>query len=638
MAYTISKQWRSKIASVADVLSKMRPGMNIFVGTGVAEPRTLIKHLMASNEGNLRDLELIQLLSFGDALPVDERYSKKYRLKTFFSGWTASEAITAGRVDFVPSQSFRLPWLFKSGVIDIDAAFVQISPPNEAGFSSFGISVDVARYAMERASIVVGEINEGIPRTHGDTVVHVDDFDHLVYSVDPPIYFPRWPVDKVFEKVAENVASVIEDGSCVAFFIGPLFESLSRQLAHKKNLGVHSLMITDALMDLIRSGAVTNRYKSFFKYKSVASYAMGTKELMAWLDDNPLVEFQGIDVTTDPSSTSRNDRFITILPARKIDLTGNITLHVGKGNVTPGTGETHDAFYGSNLSKGGRAIFALPSRNLEGESNILLSVKNLPHQFTSRESLDLIVTEFGVASMRGRSVRERALALIDIAHPDDRGELVRKAKETNILYPDQIYLTEYGHLFPADIVYTHLFPGNSTVRFRAIRPSDEEEMRKLFYRFSDRAVYYRYFSPIKTMPHMMMQEYVNVDYSHIMSIVGVIEESGRVPRIVAEGRYALSADRPYADVAFVVDEKFQGVGIGSFLLNALIVIARKRGIEGFTADVLVENKPMLKVFEKASFPLHAIVREGTYELTIHFAEVSEHSYNDMNTDASEMGS
>jgi len=259
MTYEIFAQWKDKVVSPEVVLDEIKPGMNIFLGTGVTEPRTLVKQLMASTKGNLRDLELIQLLSFGDALPVDERYSRKYRLKTFFSGWVASEAITAGRVDFIPSRTSRIPWLFKSGIIDVDAAFVQISPPDEAGFSSFGVSVDVARYAMEHASLVVGEINEHIPCTHGDTAVHLDNFNYLVRSTEPPIYFPRWPVDKVFDKVAENVASIVEDGSCVAFFIGPLFEALARHLAHKRNLGVHSLMMTDALMDLIKSGAVNEQ-------------------------------------------------------------------------------------------------------------------------------------------------------------------------------------------------------------------------------------------------------------------------------------------------------------------------------------------------------------------------------------------
>ncbi len=618
MSHKSLPEYQRKIVSPETVLEKIKPGMNIFLGTGMAEPRTLVKHLISSSAHNLRDLELIQILSLGDALPVDERSSSKYRLKTFFSGWSASEAITAGRVDFIPSRASRIPWLFKSGIIDVDAAFIQISPPDDSGFSSFGVSVDAARHAMEHASLVVGEINEHVPCTHGDTVVHTDAFDYLVKATEPPIYFSRWPVDAVFDNVAANVASIVEDGSCIAFLIGPLFEALSKHLMHKRNLGIHSILITDALMDLIKSGAVTNRNKSLFSHKSVVSYAMGTPELMKWLDRNPLVEFQGIDIVSNPGSMGLNDHFITIIQARKVDLTGNIALHTGRGNVNPGPGEAQEAFTGAALSKGGRSIFALPSRNREGKSNILLSVDDFPHQFTNRESLDLIITEYGVASMRGRSTRERALALIDIAHPDDRGALVTMAKKANILYSDQIYLTDSGHRYPANISCTHVFKERIPVHFRVIRPSDEEEMRKLFYRFSGQAVYYRYFNPIKTMPHMTMQEYVNVDYLHVMSIVGLIEESG-IERIIAEGRYALSKDRPYADVAFIVDEKFQNTGIGSFLLEMLIKIARRRGIEGFTADVLTENKPMLKVFEKAPFPMRAVVRSGTYELTIPFS-------------------
>jgi len=310
---------------------------------------------------------------------------------------------------------------------------------------------------------------------------------------------------------------------------------------------------------------------------------------------------------------------IAILPARKVDLTGGIALHIGKGNVTPGPGQAQEFFAGAEHSRGGRTIFALPSRNLESRSNILLSVEDFPNQFTNRESLDLIITEYGIASMIGRTVRERAQALIDIAHPDDREELIRQAKKANILYADQIYLPDSGSLYPERLACTHAFSGGLNVRFRAIKPSDEEEMRKLFYRFSDNAVYYRYFSAIKSMPHRKMQEYVNVDYQRIMSIVGTVEELG-VERVIAEGRYVRHHDRPFADVAFVVDEAFQGRGIASFLFEMLIRIAREIGIEGFTADVIADNKPMLKVFEKAPFPIRAVMEYGIYNLTIPFED------------------
>jgi acyl-CoA hydrolase len=610
--------WKNKIVPPDRVFEEIKPGMTIFLGTGMAEPRTLVKHLMASSRANLQDLEMIQLVSLGDAVSIDERYSSKYRLKTFYSGWVASTAITAGRMDLIPSRFSRIPWLFRSGAVHIDVAFIQITPPDENGYASLGLGVDVARYAMDKAALVVGEINENIPRTLGDTFVHVNEFNHLVASTEPPIYLPRWPIAECYDRIGAHIAAIVDDGSCLSFSIGPLYEALACQLWYKKNLGVHTPFFTDALMELVEGGVVTNRFKSFFRGKCLASYVMGTQKLMAWLDRNPFVDFQPLDVVMDPRNIGLNERFVAILPARKADLTGGIALHVGMGNVTAGPGAVQELFAGAALSRGGRTIFALPSRNIKGEPNILISIEDFPNQFTNREDLDMVATEYGIAYLSGRTVRERAQAMIDIAHPDDRAELVRRAREAKMLYADQIYFAESGHLYPAEIAFTRTFKGNLTVRFRPIKPSDEEEMRRLFYRFSEQAVYYRYFSPIKTMPHGKMQEYVNVDYRTVMSIVGTLKEAG-VERIIAEGRYVRLKDRPYADVAFVVDEAYQGRGIASFLYETLIRIARERGgIEGFTADVLADNKAMMKVFEKSALPLQATLSGTAYELTMPF--------------------
>jgi acyl-CoA hydrolase/RimJ/RimL family protein N-acetyltransferase len=608
--------WRKKIVSPETVLEKIEPGMSIFLGTGMAEPRTLIKHLMASNKLNLQDLELIQLVSLGDAVAIDERYARKFRLKTFFAGWIASEAISAGRVDLIPSRFSRIPWLFKTGAIHIDVVFIQISPPDSNGYSNL-VGVDVERQAMETAKLVVGEINSQVPRTMGDTAVHVNDFHYFVEGTEPPLYINRWPLSEVYMKVAANVASVVEDGSCISYGIGPLYEALGKTLATKKNLGVHSPFFTDALMDLVKSGAVTNRRKGIFRGKSSVSCVLGTKELMQWLDHNSLVEFQPEDMIMDPKIIGSNDGMTAIIPARKVDLTGNIALHTGKGNVTAGPGNVQELFMGSALSKNGRTIFALPSRNLKGESNILISVDKYPFQFTNRESMDLVVTDYGVAHLMGKTLRQRAQALIEIAHPDDRAKLVREAKEAKMIYADQIYFPDSGYLYPDRVACSHKFKDGLHIRFRAIKPSDEDEMRRLFYRFSDQAVYYRYFSPIKTMPHRKMQEYVNVDYRSIMSIVAVIQESS-VEKIIAEARYARFQDSPYADTAFIVDESYQGKGIASYLFDLLIRVAREEGIGGFTADVLADNKAMLKVYEKAPFPVQAVLSSGIYKLTIPF--------------------
>jgi len=434
--------------------------------------------------------------------------------------------------------------------------------------------------------------------------------------MEKPIYFQRWPVDETFDKVAVNVASVIEDGSCIAFNIGPLYEALGKHLQSKKDLAIHTPVFTDALMDLVNSGAVSNRTKEHFPGKSLTSYAMGTPELMRWLHQNPLVEFQGLDKVFNPMRIGRNPRFVSVIPCRKVDLTGRIALHLGKANVTTDPAEIIDFFNGSEISEGGYSIFALPSRNLKGESNILLSIEDIPNQFNVRESIDLVVTEYGVANLNGRTIRERAQALIEIAHPDDRARLVDLAKEQNILYKDQIFLAESAHLYPANIETKQKFDG-VPVRFRPIKPSDEEEMRRLFYRFSDEAVYYRYFTPLKTMTHSKMQEYVNVNYSHVMSIVGVVDEHQK-GRIIAEARYVKDPHRPYGDVAFVVDEEFQGHGIATYTYKMLMRLAKERGLHGFTADVLPANKPMMRVFEKGSSEVKATLEDGVYRLTIPF--------------------
>ena len=612
--------WKKRTVKPEQALARIEPGMSIFIGTGVAEPLTTVKSLMASSAANLQDLVLTQIVSFGDAISARELQSHKYRLRTFFSGWVASEAIATGRVDHIPIRFARIPELIESGQITFDVAILQITPPNEAGYCSLGVAVDAARQALEAADLVIGEINTQAPYTYGDTFTHLSEFDLLVEATDPPIYFQRWPVDDVFDRVAAHVAAHVEDGSCLAFSIGPVYEALSRHLSRKRNLGIHTPFLTDAAMDLIQSGAVTNRRKGIFRGKSVASYAFGTPALMKWLDRNPLIEFQGTDRVLNPMRIGSNPRFVSVLPARKVDLSGRVALHAGRGNVVAGLAEAVDMVSGAELSAGGKSIFALPSRNRRGASNLRLSVEQFPNQFNLRESVDLVATEYGVAHLRGRTVRERALALIEIAHPDDRETLVEQAKAEHILYPDQIYLVDRARLYPAEIATRHVFKDDLTVDFRAIKPSDVEDMRRLFYRFSDTSVYYRYFSPIKTMPHAKMQAYVNVDYRQTMSIVGLVREMGE-GSIIAEARFVRESEEPVADVAFVVDEKYQGYGIATFMLKMLVRLAKERGLRGFKADVLASNKAMLKVFERSGLAVEARVVEGVYELNLPFSEV-----------------
>jgi RimJ/RimL family protein N-acetyltransferase len=410
---------------------------------------------------------------------------------------------------------------------------------------------------------------------------------------------------------------VIEDGACLNFFTGSLFEALGRHLMHKRHLGIHSSYFTDALMDLVKSGAVTNYRKATFRGKSVASYALGTPELMAWLDHNPLVEFQSIEQVFDPTQIGRNPDFIVVELANKVDLLGRIAFPAGKGDIISGPGQAADLFTGAEISRGGRAVMGLPSRNSKGDPNIVVMLRNLRNQFHMRESIDAVVTEYGVANLKWRTIRERAQALIDIAHPDDRQKLVQQAKEKKILFGDQIFLSESAHLYPMEIATEHTFKGGLKVRIRAIKPSDEEAMRRLFYRFSNTSVYRRFLFPISTMPHDKIQEYVNVDYSRVMSVVALAGEPDQ-ETIIAEARYVKDDRSSYGEVAFIVDEKYQGQGMATYLYKMLIRLAKERGLKGFRAEVLPANKEMMNVFEKGDLAIDARLENGLYRLTIPF--------------------
>ena len=609
--------FQEMMVSAEEAIEEIEPGMSIFIGTGAAEPRTLVKTLMSSPEPNIQDLELIQIISFGDALTPQLFSADRFRLKTFFSGWMADEAISSGQVDYIPSRYSEIPNLFESDLMSIDVAIIQVTPPNESGYCSLGVAVDVARQAIDKAAIVIGEINETIPRTFGDTFVPISDFDCFVLSDEPPFFFERWPVDEVFDRVAENVASVIDDGSCLSYSIGPLFEALPNHLKGKKNLGIHSPFVTDALMDLINSGAVTNRNKKIYQGKSLCSYVLGSPELMRWLDGNPMVEFQAINRVFSPIQIGRNPQVVTLIHARKVDLSGRFVLHAGKGNIATGPSEVIDFFNGAEISKGGRTLFALASRNLEGKANIICSADAYPNHFSVHEAVDLVITEYGVASLKGRTVRERAQALIEIAHPDDRADLMESARENRILYPDQIFLEHSAHAYPKEIQRTRTFKYDTLITFRPIKPSDEEGMRRLFYRFSDTSVYYRYFTPVTAMPHAKMQEYVNIDYTDTMSIVGLTGRAGE-ERVVAEGRYVKGRKEGFAEVAFVVDEAFQNRGIASGMLEMLTTTAKKRGFKGFTAQVLSSNHQMMAVFKKLGSSCGVSVSDGIYEILITF--------------------
>jgi acyl-CoA hydrolase/GNAT superfamily N-acetyltransferase len=593
--------------------------MTIFLGSGFAEPRTLMKSLIASGLPDTNDLAFIQLTSYSDFLSLSDMGYGKYRLKTFFSSWVSSAAVVSNSVDLIPARISQLPKIIKSNRIPIDVAFIQITPPNDAGYCSLGVAVDIAREAMERAKLVVAEINTKIPFTFGDTIVSISDFDLVVKSTEPPTYYKPKPVRPVIDHVAANIAQLIKDGDCISFLVGPLFDALSHQLAQKRHLGIHTPYFSDAMMTLVKNGTATNYRKPQYRGKSIASYALGTPALMQWLDHNPLVEFQSVEQVFDPIQIGRIPNFVVVNEANKVDLLGRIAFTAGKNSITSGPGKSADLFAGTDMSPGGRNIIGLPSRNAQGKPNIVVMLKSLRNQFHMRESIDAVVSEYGIANLKWRTIRERAQALIDIAHPDDRKKLVEDAKAKKIIFQDQIFLSDSARLYPSEIGGEHVMKNGLPVRFRPIKPSDEEAMRRFFYRFSKQSIYRRFFFPVSTMPHTKMQAYVNIDYHNEMSVVALIHEPGQ-EIIIAEARYAKDEENGFGDLAFFVDEKHHGIGIAPYLYGLLTRLAKERGLRGFTAEVLQENRDMLRVFEKGGLPMEALLKDGIYKLKMPFNE------------------
>jgi acyl-CoA hydrolase/RimJ/RimL family protein N-acetyltransferase len=603
----------AKASTVEKVLDLIKPGNRIFLSSGPAIPARIVSEIVQSEKANLLDLELIQLISLGHYLSV-KNSSSNYRIKTFNVGESISKAISEGYVDFIPANLIEIPYLFSTGIVGTDIAIVQTSPPDGRGFLNLGIAVDVANIAIKKSPLVIAETNPHVPITYGETSVHIDQFDHIVESDIPLLERERKPFDSVMERIGWHVSNLIDDESTVVLHVGRMFDAIAYHLRSKKNLGIYTHVISDWVMDLIESGAVSLDRSHDSGGMVTTSYCYGTRRLYDYVDRNPIFAFHSIARLVNPFVFQRMQRLVSIMNVKKIDVTGeSVIFHSGDNLLSGYEGKLNFAI-GAAFSRFGKAIVALQSVDQDGNSNIVIQHKEDMERV--RATLGVaryVVTEFGVANIFGKSIRERVIAMIDIAHPKHREKLLDLAKSFGYAYPDQIYVCADSCNYPSDIETVKTFKDGLEVKFKPIRPSDEDMMRRLFYEFSDESKYLRYFAKVLIMPHKEMQKYVNIDYEKVFSIVGVVTDH-RTERIIAEARYALDPESGAYEMAFLVDEEFQGRGIGTFMLGYLLKIARERGIKKLSATVLPQNTKMLKVFGKAEVKPKMKSSDGVIEL------------------------
>jgi len=418
------ENWAQAANSADEVVARLKSGMNVFLHGGGATPTPLVEALVRRTD--LERITLYHLHCEGPAPFVDPEHAGRFRSVSLFGGGNVRNAIAEGRADYVPVFLSDIPALFRSGAIRLDAALLQLSPPNRHGQCTLGPSIDAARAAADSAPLLLCEINERMPRTHGESVVPLERVACFVRSDRPLHTHEPQPETAVEARIGEQVATLVQDRACLQMGIGGIPDAVLARLKDKRDLGVHTEMFSDRLVELFESGAITNRYKSVYPGRCVTSFVVGSAKVFDFVDDNPLIEFHGCDRTNDTALIRRNEGVVAINSALQIDLSGQICADSIGHRIYSGIGGQVDFIRGSALSRGGKAVLALPSTAAKGTiSRIVAELSPGAGVVTTRGHVHWVVTEYGAVDLHGRSLRERGDALISIAHPDFRGELRR---------------------------------------------------------------------------------------------------------------------------------------------------------------------------------------------------------------------
>lgn len=618
------KAYPGKFVSEEEIFSHIRRGNHIFVSSGCGEPQYLVQAMTRYVESNPKaffDAEIIHVYSLGIAPYTDAKYKSNFRHNSFFIGSNTRRSINEGMSDYTPISLSDVPSLLSRGVVQIDVALIQTSLPDDHGYLSLGVSVDIVKAATEKATIVIAQVNSNVPRIHGDGFIHIDDVDFIIPYDEPLLEVAGDQTTEAVQKIGNYVARLIQDGDTIQVGYGNLPNAIMANLYKKRNLGVHTELVSDGLIDLIKAGVIDNSRKNIDRGKTVASFSMGKKSTYDFLNDNPSIVFRTIDYTNNPLIISQNENMVAINSALEIDLTGQATSESIGGIFYSGIGGHQDFMRGALLSKNGKTILALKSTSQNDTiSRIVPALKEQAGVTLNRGDVRYVVTEYGIAYLHGKNIRERAMELISIAHPKFRPLLIEEAKRRGLIFKDQAFIPGKSGEYPEDMETFRNTKTNQQIFIRPVKISDEPLLKDFFYSLSDSSIHKRflYFRP--NMPHQLLQKFVIIDYTKKVVLV-VVDGGQENQQIQAVGQYSIDDESTHtADVAFAVRDDIQNQGIGFELLKYLMYLAKRQGLLGFTAEVLTDNKPMLHVFEKGGFDMDKKSESGVYFLTLKFKE------------------
>jgi acyl-CoA hydrolase/RimJ/RimL family protein N-acetyltransferase len=603
--------------SAEEAVKKISPGHRVFIGTATSQP-TLLVNAMTARADELVDVEIIQLVTMGDAPYAKKELSNSFKFNSFYiTEENIRTSISEGLGSYTPIMLLDIPRLFSNGQIPLDVSMIQVTPPDSRGMCSMGISVDVAKAAVENSKLVIAQVNPRMPRTFGDTLINIYEIDIVVPSDEPIIEAPRLAIDEEEARICMNVSSLIENGSTIQLGFGKIPQFCMDYLKDKKDLGIHSDMITEGIVDLVKSGAVTGKKKTLDKGKIVVSFCMGAKKLYDFIDNNEMFSFRRTEYVNDPGIIRQHNRMVAVNTALEIDLTGQVCSDSFGTQFISGIGGQADFIRGANRSPKGTSIIALPSTAKSGSvSRIVAQLTPGAGVVTPRGDVQYVVTEYGTAYLHGKNVQDRTMSLISIAHPDYRPELLKKAIEYGYVVPELAGVEgKLDKLFvSAKVLTTTMSLDDGTkIKFRPIHPTDLSRMRDLFYRLSKGTVYYRFGWNMKQIPMQQIQNFVFIDHRKEIGIVGTIPR-GAEEEIISFSGYYLDEKTNRAEVALVVRDDWQNRGIGSFMIKYLARIAKKDGIRGFTAEVHTANKTMQAVMHKLDGKVQGVLGGSIYSM------------------------
>jgi acyl-CoA hydrolase/GNAT superfamily N-acetyltransferase len=607
---------KRKLVSAEEAISIIKSGENVFVGTACATPRVLIAAI-EDHHANLSDLQIFHFVTNG-AIPMkNEEPITRFQHRTFFVGSNERIAIKSGQSDYIPISIAQVPSLIENGRMPVDTALIQVSPPEGDQYVSLGISVDITKCAVRNAKKVIAELNPNMPLTYGDTFIPIDQIDHFVLVDAPLIEYEHPAVEStIVEQIARYVAGIIDDGSTLQIGLGRIPNHMLKFLENRRDIGIHSDVITDSLIELMKKGVITGRRKTMHQNQIVTSYCIGTHRLYEMINRNPLFAFYPLEYVCNQYNISRNNKMVSVSQAFAIDLTGQICADQFEGEFYGGVSTQPDFLRGAAASQGGKPIICLPSTTEDGKYSrirpLLMSGEGVT---ISRSDVHYVITEFGIAYLFGKSIRERSLALIEIAHPDFRPWLLEEAKKLGYVRPDQSLESKVAYPIQEEREMT--LKNGSKIMIRPTKASDVEMLQNLFYHMSKQDIYTRFFRRLQSLPVSQAQHFCNVDYETAMAFIAVMGVREN-EQIIGSSMYVMDHATNLAEVAFMIRPEWQKVGLGRALQNRLVEYAKSKGLRGFTAQILIENDKMISLIKKVSDKIQSKCDSGVYEITALF--------------------